>query len=141
MNIKLNTSLIAGILAVVCGLSATALKWGYSGPYGAAFPRYGSDISEGGAIGVTCLLLLLYLIATSPLDPPPVWRPAGIAICATVGGGFFLSYGYGPGRTWMDYAGPWICILSLLLLLLIATVELRGVFIRLQNARRPESQS
>ena len=145
MNTRIST-LIAGFFALTGGLAAACLKWGYdqvvtAGNWTWAWPagRYGSDFPEGGAIGVIYLLLILYLVATEPLRPPPLWRPLCTMIFALAAGIVFLIYGYGPGRTWMDYPGPWITILSTLAVLITATIEMHGAFARVQSARAPNA--
>jgi hypothetical protein len=140
VNSRLPT-LIAGIFALGGGLAAAAMKWGYfrvtldnrmwAWPDG----RYGSDFPEGGIIGVIYLFLILYLVATDPLRPPPVWRPLGTALFAVAAGIVFLFYGYGPGLNWVNFAGPWISLLSSLAVLITATFEMRGVLARQQAAR------
>ena len=123
MNIRLNTTTLAGFFALTGGLGAVALKWSWG-----FYMPFGVDVPFGGAIGILNLLLLLYLIATGPLDPPPVWRPVGAAIFASAVGVVFLVYGYGPGMNWAHSPGPWVAILSALAVLIVATIELRGVF-------------
>lgn len=125
MNIRLNTTTLAGIFAVVGGLGSVLLKWAWG-----HFMANGFDVPFAGAIGVIYLLLLLYLIATSPLDPPPVWRPVGMVIFALAVAVLFLVYGYSLGRNWVNSPGPWVAILSALAVLIVATIELRAVFAR-----------
>jgi hypothetical protein len=125
MSIRLNTTILAGFAAITGGLGAILLKWAWS------FAMLnGIDVPFGGAIGIINLLLLLYLIATGPLDPPPVWRPVGTALFPLAVGVLFLVYGYGPGRNWVNSPGPWVTILSAFAVLIVATIELRSVFAR-----------
>jgi len=125
MNIRLNTCMLAGIFAVIGGLGSVLLKWARG-----FFMANGIDLPFAGAIGVIYLLLLLYLIATSPLDPPPVWRPVGMVIFAVAVAVLFLVYGYSLGYNWPNSPGPWVAILSALAVLITATIELRAVFAR-----------
>lgn len=135
MKMRLNTGVLVGLFGGIARLCAVALKWGYSIYFtsqqfagGGTLSVYGSDGWQDGVIGVAFLLMLLYLIATGPLHPPPVWRPVSPMIFALIAAVAFLFYGYGPGRTWSNFAGPWISILSILAVLITATIELRGAY-------------
>ena len=125
MNIRLNTSTLAGFFAITGGLGAVVLKWSWG--FGMLC---GTNCPFGGAIGIINLLLLLYVIATGPLEPPPVWRAVGMVIFAAPVAVLFLVYGYGPGGNWHNSPAPWVTILSTLGVLIVATIELRGVFTR-----------
>ena len=125
MNIRLNTTVLAAFFAIIGGLGSVLLKWAWF-----FFMNIGVNVPFAGAASVIFLLLLLYLIATGPLDPPPVWRPVGTAIFALGVGILFLVYAYGPGGNWANSPGPWVMILSALAVLITATIELRGVFAR-----------
>jgi hypothetical protein len=125
MNIRLNTTMLASLFAIFGGFGSVLLKWAWG-----IYMVNGIVLPFGGAIGIIYLLLLLYLIATGPLDPPPAWRPVGMAIFALVVGALFLVYGYGPGGNWPNSPGPWVTILSALAVLIVATIELRAVFVR-----------
>ena len=87
MNIRLNTTALAGFFAITGGLGAILLKWAWG-----FYMAYGIDVPFAGAIGILYLLLLLYLIATGPLDPPPAWRPVGTALFAMAVSVLFLVY-------------------------------------------------
>jgi hypothetical protein len=148
MKPLVNATAVAGFFAFIGGLAATVLPWGFTYRAGPDFTGgvasgnlsiAGSNLPHGGAIGVTFLLLLLYLIATGPLQPSPVWRSVGTVIFSLIAGIIFLLYGYGPGGYWTNFSGPWITILSILALLIIATVELRGAFARKMPAVKGEA--
>ena len=125
MNIRLNISTLAGFFAITGGLGAVLLRWSWG--LGVVC---GLNVLGCGAIGIINLLLLLYVIATGPLEPPPVWRAVGMVIFAAAVGVLFLLYAYGPGWNWVNSPGPWVTILSTLAVLIVATIELRCVFAR-----------
>ncbi|MEO6786234.1 MAG: hypothetical protein ABI318_08885 [Chthoniobacteraceae bacterium] len=125
MNIRLNTTTLAGFFAIVGGLGSVLLKWAWG-----FYMAVGVNVPFAGAAGVIFLCLLLYLIATGPLEPPPVWRPVGTVLFAIGTGVLFLVYAYGPGGNWVNSPEPWVMILSTLAVLITATIELHGVFAR-----------
>lgn len=84
----------------------------------------------GGAIGLSFLFLLLYLLATSTLQPIPAWRP----IVTFTGAGIilvlFIDYAYKPGNHWWKFVGCWVTFVSTISLLVASSLELRGLLAR-----------
>jgi hypothetical protein len=85
----------------------------------------------GIAVLVTFLGLFVFLLATGSLQPIPLWRPvtligAGLAVV------LFMGSAFGPGAYITSAAG--------LGLLLVGSIQLRGVLMRLHAAHgaRPD---
>ena len=95
----------------------------------------------GIAVLVTFLGLFVFLLATGSLQPIPLWRPvtligAGLAVVLLMGA-FFKSF---PSPVPEFLPGAYITFAAGLGLLLVGSIQLRGVLMRLHAARgaRPD---
>lgn len=116
-----------GMICSFIGGVAVFLPWDVPAFFA---PRIGSTLWFGGAISSSFLFLLLYLFATGPLEPIPIWRPivtfAGAAIILVL----FNVYAYGPGGNWVKFVGCWATLLATMGLLIASAAELRSVLKR-----------
>jgi 4-amino-4-deoxy-L-arabinose transferase-like glycosyltransferase len=81
---------------------------------------------HGPAISITAGVGFLFLLATSPLTPPPWWRTLGLGIFAILILTFLLIF---AERYWRDFPikewGGFIEILAIFSLFLIVALEVR----------------
>jgi hypothetical protein len=156
------------------GLSAAEAGWSSIAPknpevraVSGRFRITGGETWQGGTAAALCLMLAVWLIATSALDPIPAWRPliwvaAALAVLCTsalfllrfeserlaLGPKFAATY---PRLTISNIVavpqnGPYVACLAGLALLVLATVQLyralraepRPVSRRVEYAGRPE---
>jgi hypothetical protein len=133
----------ATILCLV-GLLACLSPWAYvftgPGPWNQELVN-GFGTGHGIAVLVTFLGLSMFLLATGFLQPIPLWRPetligAGLAVVLLMGA-FFKSF---PSPVPEFLPGAYITFAAGLGLLLVGSIQLRGVLMRLHAARgaRPD---
>lgn len=90
-------------------------------------PSMGMAYWQAGAIGSVLFLTLLFLVATEPLDPKPLWRPIVTGSAGATALVFFNLYAYGPGQRWAFYLGPWVTLIAVMGLIVVASLELRQI--------------
>jgi hypothetical protein len=93
---------------------------------------------HGIATAITFLVLFLMLVATSPLYPVPLWRAIilfTVSILLVLFPALFIGM-YANLRPYQGQYGAYVALALGFIILFIAALEIRGMFVRLQARRQ-----